>query len=299
MAETAVILTVGNEIVSGDVENTNASWLARRLAELGVEVTAPRGRARRHRRDRGLPPRRARAAAHVFVTGGLGGTPGRHHPRGGRGRLRGALRGDRLARRRAARPLLPARARRLRGALGLPPGRRGAAREPARRRPGLRARERLRPAGPAERDGGDVRGDRRAVRGNADRQLAPELPDRRGPDRRGARGGHDALSRGDRRELPALPRDGPGGRGRPEVGGARALSRRRSSSSRRARSRGVSGPRARAPARPRSRRGARRRGGSTRASRRGTAPRGGRRGPGRRPRSRRRQRSAPSPSPRC
>ena len=35
---TAVLLTVGNEIVSGDVENTNASWLARRLAALGVSV---------------------------------------------------------------------------------------------------------------------------------------------------------------------------------------------------------------------------------------------------------------------
>ena len=35
---TAVVLTIGNEIVSGDVENTNASWLARRLADLGVTV---------------------------------------------------------------------------------------------------------------------------------------------------------------------------------------------------------------------------------------------------------------------
>ena len=34
----ADILTVGNEIVSGDTENTNASWLARRLAGLGVDV---------------------------------------------------------------------------------------------------------------------------------------------------------------------------------------------------------------------------------------------------------------------
>ena len=38
VAESAVILTVGDEIVSGDVENTNASWLAQRLGELGVEV---------------------------------------------------------------------------------------------------------------------------------------------------------------------------------------------------------------------------------------------------------------------
>jgi len=29
---------IGNEIVSGDVENTNGSWLARTLAELGIEV---------------------------------------------------------------------------------------------------------------------------------------------------------------------------------------------------------------------------------------------------------------------
>ncbi|HZC74851.1 MAG TPA: molybdopterin-binding protein, partial [Gaiellaceae bacterium] len=35
---TASILTIGNELVSGDVPNTNAGWLARRLAPLGVEV---------------------------------------------------------------------------------------------------------------------------------------------------------------------------------------------------------------------------------------------------------------------
>jgi molybdenum cofactor synthesis domain-containing protein len=75
MAETAVILTVGNEIVSGDVENTNASWLSRRLAVLGVEVrllAAVRDDipaiAAFLRAERGL-------ASHVFVTGGLGGTP--------------------------------------------------------------------------------------------------------------------------------------------------------------------------------------------------------------------------------
>jgi molybdenum cofactor synthesis domain-containing protein len=70
----ALVVTIGNEIVSGDVENTNASWLARRLAELGVEVkmlAALRDEisavsaflADRHRFD------------FVFVTGGLGGTP--------------------------------------------------------------------------------------------------------------------------------------------------------------------------------------------------------------------------------
>src|SRR4029078_9615776 len=35
---TASILTIGNELVAGDVPNTNAGWLARRLAPLGVEV---------------------------------------------------------------------------------------------------------------------------------------------------------------------------------------------------------------------------------------------------------------------
>jgi molybdenum cofactor synthesis domain-containing protein len=72
---TAVVLTVGNEIVSGDVENTNASWLGRRLAGLGigvklmaavrdeVEEIAAFLRAERPRTD------------YVFVTGGLGGTP--------------------------------------------------------------------------------------------------------------------------------------------------------------------------------------------------------------------------------
>lgn len=34
----AAILTIGNELVSGDVENTNGSWLARRLEQLGLAV---------------------------------------------------------------------------------------------------------------------------------------------------------------------------------------------------------------------------------------------------------------------
>jgi len=72
---TAVVLTVGNEIVSGDVENTNASWLARRLAELGLEVkllAAVRDSVEevaeflRAEMDR---------VGVVIVTGGLGGTP--------------------------------------------------------------------------------------------------------------------------------------------------------------------------------------------------------------------------------
>jgi molybdenum cofactor synthesis domain-containing protein len=72
---TASILTIGNELVSGDVPNTNASWLARRLAPLGVTV----------RLTASLPDEidtvaefvRAEAprADFLLVTGGLGGTP--------------------------------------------------------------------------------------------------------------------------------------------------------------------------------------------------------------------------------
>jgi nicotinamide-nucleotide amidase len=72
---TASILTIGNELVSGDVPNSNASWLARRLAPLGVGV----------RMTAALPDEidavaefvRAEAPRVDFllVTGGLGGTP--------------------------------------------------------------------------------------------------------------------------------------------------------------------------------------------------------------------------------
>ena len=72
---TASILTIGNELVSGDVPNTNASWLARRLAPLGVEA----------RLTAAVPDEIDAVAAFVqteaprvdflLVTGGLGGTP--------------------------------------------------------------------------------------------------------------------------------------------------------------------------------------------------------------------------------
>jgi molybdenum cofactor synthesis domain-containing protein len=72
---TASILTIGNELVSGDVPNTNAAWLARRLAPLGVTV----------RLTAALPDEIDTVASFVraeaprvdflLVTGGLGGTP--------------------------------------------------------------------------------------------------------------------------------------------------------------------------------------------------------------------------------
>jgi nicotinamide-nucleotide amidase len=72
---TASILTIGNELVSGDVANTNARWLARRLAPLGVEVRL--AAALPDEIDavaefvRGEAPR----VDFLLVTGGLGGTP--------------------------------------------------------------------------------------------------------------------------------------------------------------------------------------------------------------------------------
>jgi molybdenum cofactor synthesis domain-containing protein len=72
---TATVLTIGNELVSGDVPNTNGAWLARRLAPLGVavrliaavpdeiDVVADFVRIEAPRVD------------FLIVTGGLGGTP--------------------------------------------------------------------------------------------------------------------------------------------------------------------------------------------------------------------------------
>jgi nicotinamide-nucleotide amidase len=74
-AWSAAILTIGNELLSGDVENTNGSWLARRLEAIGVPV----------RLIAVLPDdiddiaefvrRSAAQTGVVLVTGGLGGTP--------------------------------------------------------------------------------------------------------------------------------------------------------------------------------------------------------------------------------
>jgi molybdenum cofactor synthesis domain-containing protein len=72
---TAAIVTIGNELLSGDVANTNGSWLAGRLEAVGVAV----------RLMAVLPDEIETVAAFlrlhspeadvVVVTGGLGGTP--------------------------------------------------------------------------------------------------------------------------------------------------------------------------------------------------------------------------------
>ena len=72
---TAAIVTIGNELLSGDVANTNGSWLAKRLESAGVivrllavlpdEIETIAAFLRRH----------GPAVDWVVVTGGLGGTP--------------------------------------------------------------------------------------------------------------------------------------------------------------------------------------------------------------------------------
>jgi molybdenum cofactor synthesis domain-containing protein len=69
------LVTVGDELLAGDTENTNATWLCRRLTDSGVTVT----------RVLTIPDERAVIADAVrsfsaefdavVVTGGLGGTP--------------------------------------------------------------------------------------------------------------------------------------------------------------------------------------------------------------------------------
>jgi molybdenum cofactor synthesis domain-containing protein len=71
----AAIVTVGNELVSGDVENTNGSWLARRLAGLGVEVVLIAVIRDDIEEVAAFVREHAVSADLVLVTGGLGGTP--------------------------------------------------------------------------------------------------------------------------------------------------------------------------------------------------------------------------------
>lgn len=69
------LLTVGDELLAGETENTNASWLARELTDRGCRVTevVTVGDDREHiaGRVRELSARDDR----LIVTGGLGGTP--------------------------------------------------------------------------------------------------------------------------------------------------------------------------------------------------------------------------------
>jgi molybdenum cofactor synthesis domain-containing protein len=71
----AAILTIGNELVSGDVPNTNAGWLARRLAPLGVAVRLIAALPDEIDTVAALVRAEAPRVDFFLVTGGLGGTP--------------------------------------------------------------------------------------------------------------------------------------------------------------------------------------------------------------------------------
>jgi molybdenum cofactor synthesis domain-containing protein len=71
----AAILTIGNEIVSGDVADTNASWLAKRFAQLGVTVVLSASVPDEEPRIVDFVRRERVRVDHLIVTGGLGGTP--------------------------------------------------------------------------------------------------------------------------------------------------------------------------------------------------------------------------------
>jgi molybdenum cofactor synthesis domain-containing protein len=71
----AAILTIGNELLSGDVGNTNGSWLARRLEAAGVEVRLIAVLPDEIEEIATMLREQADRADLVVVTGGLGGTP--------------------------------------------------------------------------------------------------------------------------------------------------------------------------------------------------------------------------------
>jgi molybdenum cofactor synthesis domain-containing protein len=68
-------VTIGDELVSGDTVNTNGSWLAARLEELGLEVLLIASVPDVEARVAAFVRMEAAEADVVLVTGGLGGTP--------------------------------------------------------------------------------------------------------------------------------------------------------------------------------------------------------------------------------
>ena len=72
---TAAILTIGNEVLSGDTLNTNAAWLAQRLERLGVHVRHTTVLPDEIDEIAAFVRERAPAVDFLIVTGGLGGTP--------------------------------------------------------------------------------------------------------------------------------------------------------------------------------------------------------------------------------
>ena len=69
------ILTVGDEVLAGDTENTNATWLAGRLTEFGVDVREVRVIPDEAPAIETTVSELSRTHTLVMTTGGLGSTP--------------------------------------------------------------------------------------------------------------------------------------------------------------------------------------------------------------------------------
>jgi molybdenum cofactor synthesis domain-containing protein len=72
---TAAILTIGNELASGDITDTNGAWLARRLERIGVSVAIRAAVPDEIEAIARFVRREGPDVDFVLVTGGLGGTP--------------------------------------------------------------------------------------------------------------------------------------------------------------------------------------------------------------------------------
>lgn len=75
MTTTAAIVSIGDELLAGDVQNTNASWLARRLTDFGIDVREIRTIPDEARTIEQSVADLSQAHTYVLTTGGLGSTP--------------------------------------------------------------------------------------------------------------------------------------------------------------------------------------------------------------------------------
>ncbi len=229
---TATVLTIGNELVSGDVPNTNASWLAKRLAALGVETRLTAAVPDEIDTIAEFIRRESPRVDVLLVTGGLGGTPDDltreaiaatfdvpqvEHPEAAAA-LRERFRGDPEYAARWA--LLPAGSRPLENPLGGAPG-------------FAIANVYVLPGLPSEMEAMFDAIAEEFRRGNADRRLASRLPNTRERDRARARRGGRALAGRHDRLLPDVRRRRTDRRGRRQVArrrrarGGISLARRR------------------------------------------------------------------------
>src|SRR3954470_8145904 len=71
---TAAIFSIGTELTRGEINNTNATWLAERLTAIGLDVTAIQTVADDGTAIATRPERLSRSNAIVVSTGGLGPT---------------------------------------------------------------------------------------------------------------------------------------------------------------------------------------------------------------------------------